>query len=222
MSILSIVQCRMTSTRLPGKVLMEIGGKPILQWVVEALPEPRVVATSTDESDRSISEWCLKNQVQVSCGPLDDVLGRFYRVASRWRDRPGWILRACADSPMLTRQVVEDFIKGIIGLSARYDQNGYIQLGTFDKTTIYTNRPWDPDGYDLELFSFDALKMAHENATDPYDREHVTPWLYRHLSVVRFSLFGRPPGPDRPEDKVSVDTIEDLEKVRKLLKEETK
>lgn len=201
--ILSIAQARMSSTRLPGKVLMDIGGKPIIQWVVEALPEPKLVATSMDDSDAPIVSWCMANDIHVHAGPLHDVLKRFY-LASHVVTEANWILRVCCDCPMLTNHLVSKFIIKAYGLGIQ-------------PYTIYTNRPYDPDGLDLELFSVEALKMAYEHATDPYDREHVGPWFYRHLNVRRFSVTGRPIGPENPDDKISIDTIQDLEKVRAIM-----
>ena len=198
--ILSIVQARISSTRLPGKVLIPINGKTILEHVVNAVPEPKIVATSG--LDTEIIEWCKDHHVAVFGGPLDDVLKRFYLAWEYAAPKSDWILRVCCDCPMLTREMVERFI---------------IKAGRRYADTIYTNRPWDPDGYDMELFSIQALEMAHEHATDPYDREHVTPWMYRHYCVFRDSVFDRPIGPENPQDKVSIDTLDDYEKVKKLM-----
>jgi spore coat polysaccharide biosynthesis protein SpsF len=198
--ILSIVQARISSTRLPGKVLMPIADKPILKWVVDALPEPKIVSTSA--LDTEIIEWCRDNNIAVFGGPLSDVLKRFYLTWEYAKPKTDWILRVCADCPMLTRRVVLAFLRRV-------------GLKSFD--TIYTNRPYDPDGADMELFSTTALEMAHKNATDPYDREHVTPWIYRHFNVQRSSILGRPLGPENPEEKCSVDTEEDYLKVKNLM-----
>ena len=172
-----------------------------MQWVVDALPEPKKVATSLE--DNEIIDYCCKNNIPFSAGPLDDVLERFY-LASTVTSEIDWILRVCCDCPMLTREIVERF------LLLELDRQPY---------TIYTNRPWDPDGYDMELFSVEALKKAHEHATESYDREHVTPWLCRHFNVRRLSVFGREPQPENPQDKVSVDILDDYEKVKKLMEE---
>lgn len=208
--LLTIIQARLGSTRLPGKILLPIAGKPILQHVYEAAPEPKVVAIPN--SDRLEISKYFGGALAGYEGDSDDVLGRF-NYAYEWaqettKSEIHWILRLTADCPMLTRGIVEKFIREphFYGLQRNF---------------IYTNRPWDPDGYDMELFSVEALKMAHEKATDPYDREHVTSWLYRHLNVRRFSVFGWPPQPENPEEKVSVDTLEDYEKVKNLMEETT-
>ena len=213
--ILTIIQARMGSERLPGKVLMDICGKPMLQWVIEAAPEPKVVAIAAEPDGQQLANLCAELGVYYSFGSPEDVLGRFWNAVDELQVTEcetdvGWILRLTADCPMLTREILETFIE----LCERASHAG-------DRYTIYTNRPHDPDGYDMELFSVKALGLAHQHATAPHDREHVTPWMYRHLSVVRFSVLGRPVGPERAEEKVSVDTAEDWEKVRRLMRCQT-
>ena len=201
--ILTIIQARMSSTRLPGKILMPIAGKPILQHVIDAAPEPKVVAMPLRErADFLLHGPDLRGNVCWYDGDVNDVLGRFYHAWKDYKPEVDWILRLTADCPMLTRRVVLAFLRRA-------------GLKSFD--TIYTNRPYDPDGADMELFSTTALEMAHKNATDPYDREHVTPWIYHHFNVQRSSILGRPLGPENPEEKCSVDTQEDYEKVKKLM-----
>lgn len=219
--ILTIVQARLGSTRLPGKILLPIAGKPILRHVYDAAPEPKVVAMPLAEHDQFISKAIAANKsmgVNIIFPDVDpdDVLGRFY-VA--WRDRcpeADWILRLTADCPMLTREIVERFLSDEMrSTTTSKPGKGTVTITEHLKPmTIYTNRPYDLDGFDMELFSVEALKMAHEHATEPYDREHVTAWMYRHLNVHRFSVFGRPVGPENSEEKVSVDTMEDYEKVK--------
>lgn len=216
--ILTIIQARLGSTRLPGKILLPIAGKPILQHVYDAAPEPKILAVPESDflqiNDKRLMATCAFS------GDADDVLGRFW-YAYEWsqqatKHRIDWILRLTADCPMLTREIVAKFIRNARPFPIPLKGN----IGEFcvsDKDTIYTNRPWDPDGYDMELFSVEALRMAHELATDPHDREHVTFWLYKHLNVRRFSVFGRESQPENPEEKVSVDTMEDYEKVKKLM-----
>ena len=210
--ILTITQARLGSARLPGKILMNIAGKPILQHVIDAAPEPKVVAMPLSERVGFIIDCQelaapLKGDVCWYDGDVNDVLGRFYHAWQDYKPAADWILRLTADCPMLTRGMVDRFISTVLKAPG-------LQPGT-----LYTNRPWDPDGYDMELFSTKALAMAHEYSTDPYDREHVTPWLYRHLNVRRFSIFGREMGPEKAEEKVSVDTQQDYEKVRRLINE---
>ena len=200
--ILSVIQARLGSTRLPGKILMPIAGKPILQHVYDAAPEPKVVAMPF--SDREVmGKSGFQGEIAYYNGDENDVLGRFYSIWQGLAFEADWILRLTADCPLLNRERVERFIKD--------------SLYKHTWNTIITNRPWDPDGYDMELFSAKALAFAHEQAHESNDREHVTPWLYRHLNVRRFSIFGREPGPEKPEEKCSVDTLEDYQRVKELM-----
>lgn len=204
--ILTIIQARLGSTRLPGKILLPIAGKPILQHVYEAVPEPKMVAMPTQDDALEISH--LKGVVYwppVFVNP-NDVLSRFYNAWQDFKPEADWILRLTADCPMLTREIVEKFLN-------------YFSSWHGDSLvwTIFTNRPWDVDGIDLELFSAKALQMAHEKATEPYDREHVTSWLYRHLRVERFSILGNEVGHPEPEPKLSIDTLEEYHFVKDLM-----
>ena len=195
--ILTVIQARLGSTRLPGKILLPIAGKSILQHVYDAAPEPKVVAMP--ESDR-LSDipgcnifWCALDE--------NDVLSRFYHALFTCQPGADWVLRLTADCPMLTRPIVNRFL---------------IRVGEKSWDTIYTNRPLDADGFDMELFSVAALEKAHREATDPYDREHVTPYIYRHFNVRRLSIFGGVVG-DEDLVKVSVDIRDDYERVKKMM-----
>ena len=198
--ILAIIQARLGSTRLPGKILMDIAGESILQHVIDSAPEPKIVAMP--QSDYLVMGDYLF-PIRYYEGDPNDVLGRFYHTWQSCEPNATWILRLTADCPILTKHLVAKFLINAIPLCAPW--------------TIVTNRPRDPDGYDMELFSTKALNLAHEQAHEPYDREHVTPWMYRNLNVTRFSLFDRKPEPEDPAEKVSVDTQEDYEKVKKIM-----
>lgn len=202
--ILTIIQARMSSTRLPGKILMPIAGKQILQHVIDAAPEPKVVAMPSEDfllmADEDMG-MNIRGSFVFWDGDINDVLGRFYHAWKTYKPEADWILRICADCPMLTLNIVRRFIIGCGG--RRWD-------------TLYTNRPLDADGFDLELFSTIALERAHKEAIDPYDREHAPTWIYRHFNVQRVSAFGGVVG---SEDliKVSIDTRQEYEFVKKLM-----
>ena len=112
--ILAIIQARMSSNRLPGKVLKDLAGKPMLQWVIDAAKDSKlldgvVVANSTKASDIPIVEYCYKEKIYCTTGPLDDVLGRFYETAMAWR--PTHIVRLTADCPLLTGELIDTVIR---------------------------------------------------------------------------------------------------------------
>ena len=164
--ILCIIQARMSSTRLPGKVLKDLAGKPMLQWVIDAAIDSKlldgvVVATSTMASDLPIVEYCYKQKIYCTTGPLDDVLARFYQTAVEWR--PTHIVRLTADCPLLTGEIIDEAIREYL-----------------HKDRLYLcNRV---DGLDVEVFPYIELLRAHKLSTLPNDREHVTPPIMGYAS----------------------------------------
>ena len=194
--ILAIIQARMTSNRLPGKVLKEIAGKPMLRHVVDAarssnLVDTVVVATSTMASDLPICKYCSNNDIPVFTGSLDDVLDRFYKVALQ--TVPTYIVRLTADCPLLTGEVIDRVVQ--IYLTTDFD---YVRNAV--------------DGYDVEVFSYEALLTAAKLATEPEEREHVTKffqsgefnWLDCYI-------------PDNIVGKYSVETQEEIDRIRGVI-----
>lgn len=164
----AIIQARMGSTRLPGKVLMPVMGKPLLGHMLDRLRPTQlvddlVVATSTDSRDDAIVRYCQEAHVSVVRGSLDDVLGRYYQTAHAMAISSDAIVRLTADCP-LHHYAVVDFCVG------QFQQRG---------VDYFTNSfsPDFEDGFDVEIFSFEALEDAHHHATQPHEREHVTPYL---------------------------------------------
>jgi len=194
--ILAIIQARMTSNRLPGKVLKTIGNKPMLRHVVDAARESKlvdtvVVATSSMASDLPICKYCSNNDIAVATGPLDDVLDRFYRVALKYD--PTYIVRLTADCPMLTGEIIDRVVKVYLTTDFDYVRNAV-------------------DGYDVEVFHYEALLTAAKLATEPDEREHVTKyfqtgdfdWLDCYI-------------PDNLIGKYSVDTAEEFDRIRGVM-----
>jgi glutamate-1-semialdehyde aminotransferase/spore coat polysaccharide biosynthesis protein SpsF (cytidylyltransferase family) len=167
--LVAIVQARMGSTRLPGKALMGIAGRPMLGRVVDRVRlasvaagiNQIVVATTTNESDDPIAEFCAKENIACFRGDEADVLDRFYRAAKA--HSADAILRITADCPLIDPEVIEKIV-------ARF------QVGDCDYVSN-TLRYTYPDGLDAEVFAFGALEQAWQEAKKPSDREHVTPYL---------------------------------------------
>ena len=166
--ILAVIQARMSSNRLPGKVLLPIAGKPMLQHVIDAteksaLVDHAIVATSEEASDDPICKYLEERYNQSPGhgyyrGSLDDVLGRFYQTASGAYLHPTYIVRLTADCPLLTGDIIDATIKAHLEGNNHYTVN-------------------EVDGVDVEVFSYDTLLRAHKLATSKFDREHVTPWI---------------------------------------------
>lgn len=212
--ILSIIQARMSSKRLPGKVLMKMNGKPMLQWVIEAAQRARlvdkvIVATSCNKKDEAIIEFA-GNFVDVFPGDLNDVLDRFYQAALRYK--PSHIVRLTGDCPMLRPETIDETVR--FHLMGGHDYTCNFDYRTIDDADIRmfkTMRIGAPSGLDVEVFTFNTLVRAAKLATLEYDREHVTPFMRSNLFKV-----GRYMNHDLGDIKLSVDTREDFERVTGL------
>lgn len=176
MTTIAILQARTGSTRLPGKVLMDLAGAPLLVRVLEraqAIPglDRVVVATTTAERDRPLIDLARQRGIEAFAGSEDDVLDRYYRAAQHFG--AGVVVRVTADCPLLDPWVSERVV-------ARYRQ------GDVDYV-CNTQPPTFPDGLDTEVFSFQALERAWRQATLASEREHVTPYIWKHPDQFRLA-----------------------------------
>jgi spore coat polysaccharide biosynthesis protein SpsF len=167
MKVVAIIQARMSSTRLPGKVLMPLAGKPVLAHVVQRSQACRqvdevVVATSADSSDDALEQWCAHNQVHCYRGSLNDVLDRYYQAAKL--HGADAIVRITADCPAIDSHTVDEVIQGFI-------QGGFEFYGLSGEF---------PDGLDCTVFSFRAIEKAWQEAKLPSEREHVGPYIEKN------------------------------------------
>jgi spore coat polysaccharide biosynthesis protein SpsF (cytidylyltransferase family) len=206
MSTMVFVQARLGSTRLPGKSLADILGKPALQRIVERVGRaPGIdgvaVLTSTAERDRPIVELCAGLAVPCVTGSEEDVLARFAQgVAELGVSR---FVRVTADCPLIDAEC----------LGRLTDVGGVEHVSV--ATGAMAARPGlrrYPDGLDAELVSAEALLTAHERATDPYEREHVTPYIWRRPDEFRLGLLEAPE--DWGAERWTVDHAADLDFVR--------
>jgi spore coat polysaccharide biosynthesis protein SpsF len=165
----AVLQARMSSSRLPGKVMKPILGRPMIELQIERVRRSKrlsdvVVATSVDASDDPLADFLTGIGVRVVRGPLDDVLGRFIAVIDAL-NLAGDMVRLTADCPLADPDVLDACIALRAGGGFDYASNG--------------RRRTYPRGLDVEVFSVEALRRADRETQAPYDREHVTPWLYR-------------------------------------------
>ena len=203
----AFIQARMSSNRLPGKVLQDIAGQPMLAWVVErarlakSLDEV-VVATSTDATDDTVASLCQHAGIPYYRGDLDDVLDRLYQAAQAHQAET--IVRLTGDCPLIDPSVIDETV------SAFYES--YVDFAA--------NRlppPWKrtyPIGLDTEVCSFAALERAWKEADQPQQREHVLPYLYEEPG--RFTIRVIDHDPDYGHYRWTVDTLEDLDLVRSI------
>jgi spore coat polysaccharide biosynthesis protein SpsF len=202
----AVVQARMGSTRLPGKVLADLAGRPLLLRVVERarrarLLEEVVVATSDLPADDAIAELCAREGVPCFRGSEADVLDRYHGAAHAFDADP--VVRLTADCPLLDPALVDLVLERYAGGSEDYVALAAGAAGL--RLACY------PSGFNVECCSRAALERASREATAPSDREHVTPYLWRS---GRFRTALLPAERDLAHLHCSVDTSEDLELVR--------
>jgi spore coat polysaccharide biosynthesis protein SpsF len=201
--VLAIVQARMSSTRLRGKVLAEVCGEPMLLLLLKRLKGAKqvgriVVATSTDPSDDRVEEVSRKADCGVCRGALDDVLGRFVAAAA---DHPGPFVRITADCPLIDPALVD----AVAELFHRTPDCAY--ASNIEPRTY-------PDGLDVEVFSRKALELAAGIAISPTDREHVTAVIRRDPG--RFATAALVSDECLRDLRWTVDTEADLDFVRRV------
>ncbi len=203
MKVLIILQARMGSERLPGKVLMEVLGRPLLSFMLERLRDIQdidlVVATTTNPKDDAIVSLCLKEQVNVFRGSESDVLDRYYQAALE--NHADIIVRVTGDCPCID----PDIIKLVIDF---YLDNSFDYVSNTLKLTY-------PRGMDVEVFSFAALEKAHMEAKTEFEKEHVTPYIYTHPEIFKLENF--PFDEDASQYRLTVDTPEDFELIRRII-----
>ncbi len=197
-----IVQARMGSTRLPGKTLMPMAGKPLLATLFRRLAAARcarraVLATTESAKDDPIAAWAADNGVFCFRGSEDDVLSRYYHAAKALGSRH--VMRVTADCPLVDPATCDE-------LAALYLREGAAYARTSDSF---------PDGLDCEIFSFEALALAHHEARTKTEREHVTAYLGLHPErVPQVQLDCAENGADL---RVTIDYPEDFEVARTVL-----
>jgi len=201
--IAAIVQARMGSTRLPGKVLKEFCGRPLLWHVVNRLHRTArldmiVVATSDEPLDDRVAAFCHQEGIPCFRGNEKDVLDRYYNAAKNFG--VDVVVRVTADCPLIDPVVLDEIIEAYKEERCDYASN------TIDRSY--------PDGLDVEVFSFNALEKAWQEASLASEREHVTPYIWKNRDKFKIcqvtqkkNLSGLRWTVDEPEDLMFVKTI---------------
>jgi len=201
MKTVAIIQARMNSTRLPNKVLMDLGGKTVLARVVRRLQRARlieeiVVATTNSAADDSIVRECQSLAVRFFRGEESDVLDRYYQAA-QWMGADG-IVRVTSDCPLIDPDTTDSTIHAFLERRPDYASNALQR--TF------------PRGLDTEVITWEALTRAWEGAWLPYQRAHVTPYIYENPD--RFDILEVKADTDYSSHRWTLDTAEDLSFIR--------
>lgn len=180
----TIIQARMGSTRLPGKVMMEIKGKPILFYVLNQvrqskLMEQIIVATTDMPEDDVIAKYIQSLNIKVFRGNSEDVLDRFYQCAKMYNLKT--IIRISADSPLIDFTIIDKCIKEFKNGDYDYLSNTIVQVNDIWRET-YNGFPI---GLAVEIFNFDSLERAWKNTKEPSDREHVTEYMWKNPTLFK-------------------------------------
>lgn len=203
MKVALITQARMTSSRFPGKVLKAIKGKTLLQYHIERAQQsglPVIVATSNEYSDDVVAHFCTDKNIPFFRGSLKNVLERYYQCAKTFHlDQ---IIRITSDCPLIDGNLVIKGYHKFLKSNCDYLSN------TVSKTF--------PVGFDFEIFTFQTLKKAYENAFKEYEKEHVTPYIWKsHPEKFRIQSFRQ--NQDKSSYRLTVDMPEDFKLIKILI-----
>ena len=193
-----IVQCRLSSTRLPGKALKDLYGKPVLSYVLEAMHKVKAdhyfLATDKDSYEQLLP-LCKENGFECFAGSLDDVLGRFTALLDTIKTKT--VIRATADNPFLFYEAAEESAALFEEKNSGKNHCDYLTYSGL------------PHGSGVEVFSADSLKKAAAETSDPYDHEHVGPALYNHKDRYTCEFVPAPRRYNYPELRTTIDTYSD-------------
>jgi len=201
--MLAIVQARVGSTRLPGKVLKEIHGKTLIEILFSRLNRSQridkvILATSTNQENDPLVNIVENLQIDIFRGSEHDVLGRLFYAAQKYQAID--VVRITGDCPIIDPSLVDKVIEHYLETHVDYASNN--------------QPPTYPDGLDTEVFSFAALKAAHEQSSTAYDREHVTPYIRRDGKFRRINYSN---DVDLSAGRWTVDDPEDFEVIKNIV-----
>jgi spore coat polysaccharide biosynthesis protein SpsF len=176
MNIVSIIQARMSSSRLPGKVMLPVLDKPILLRMLERVQRAKligqlVVATSTNSDDDAIEKLCEDNNLICYRGHLTDLLDRHYQTGKKFNANA--VVKIPSDCPLIDPAIIDKVIKFYLDNSNNYDFVSNLHPATY------------PDGNDVEIFSFQSLERAWKESTRQLEREHTTPYFWENPDKFR-------------------------------------
>ena len=203
MKIAIISQARVTSKRFPNKNLIKIKDRTLLEYHIDRLKNsqfPLIIATSNLDKDRPIVKLCQKLNVNVFTGNHEDVLNRFYRCCQVYNITS--IIRVTADCPLIDVNLIDKGWKIFNQSKLDYLSN-----------TIYRTYP---RGFDFEIFTFEALKKCFINSKDREAKEHVTPYIWRHLNKI-FKYRQLTNKVNKSNYRLTVDTLNDFKMIKILI-----
>lgn len=200
------IQARMGSTRLPGKVLMLLEGKPVIEHVVSRLRQSKhiqriVVVTSTESRDSVLMDVCRKLDVGCFAGSENDVLNRYFESSRKFPS--SHIVRVTADCPLVDSEIID----AMIDLHLK-ERNNYTSFA-FDQF---------PRGVGGEVFRREDLERIEKTTKESHEREHVTPYFYQHPEKFKLGFLKPSPVMKRPDLRLTLDTPEDFALITEIYK----
>ena len=207
MRIVAIIQARMGSTRRPGKVLEKIHGKVLIDYLLTRLRAVKefddiIIATTSNKADDILYQWASENDTKCFRGSEENVLSRFYHCAKE--NNAQIVVRITADDPLKDPNVISH----AINLLLEQKELDYVSN---------TIKPTYPEGIDVEVFTFEALKRSFKSAEKKSDLEHVTPYIWNNPQ--KFKVHNFEASSDTSDIRLTVDYKEDIEVMRKILVE---
>jgi len=204
--VIAIIQARMGSTRLPGKVMLTVNGRPIIDYMIERLRmvssiDKIIIATTNNPADERIVKWCNESNVLCFRGDENDVLSRYYECANKFNATT--IVRMTSDCPLIDPLIVDEVVKCF---NMRTDID--FVSNTVPLPCLY------PDGMDVEVFSMKLLKESHHEAKLPSEREHVTFYMWK---TGKYRTYRLDPAEDISQYRFTVDYIQDFEIIKAVL-----
>ncbi len=209
--IITLVQARTSSTRLPGKVLMPLCGQPLLIRMVERLNYSKwagriIVITTEDSSDDPIVELCNSKGIEVFRGDMNNLLDRHYQAAKAYDAEI--VLKIPSDCPLIDPNIVDFVIDYYLQNSGNFDYVSNLHPATY------------PDGNDVEIMSFKSLEMAWNNATRKLELEHTTPYLWENPDQFKIGNVAWPSGKDYSmSHRWTIDYPEDYQFIKAVYEE---
>ncbi|WP_410981719.1 cytidylyltransferase domain-containing protein [Bacillus cereus] len=206
MKVAAIIQARMGSTRLPGKIMKKVLDKTLLEYQIERVKKAKtidqiIVATTTKLNDNPIIELCEQLSVPYYRGSEDDVLSRYYEAATQFS--VDVVVRLTSDCPIIAPDIIDKIVSCYLEQQNIYD---YIS-NTLTRTY--------PRGLDTEVMPYRILKRTHEEANEPSYREHVTAYIYNNPG--KFKLLNVQHDLDESKHRWTVDTKEDFILIKKII-----
>ena len=204
-NIVAIIQARTCSKRLPDKVLLGLEGRTVLEHIIERVKDSRlvndvVVATTIRREDLKIARLCSKKGIRIYCGSEEDVLDRYYQAARILG--ADHVVRITADCPLVDPRVIDKVVH--LHMSRKADYTSNVIRESF------------PDGEDCEVFKFEVLKNAWQNAKLSSEREHVTPYIIKHPEI--FKLENLDCKINLSQKRWTLDEIEDYKFIKLIYK----